>query len=53
MTAVYQNPDLNELLAKIEAYSAVVPHDEQHRRDIETAIGKLVMRLNDQKASKP
>jgi hypothetical protein len=50
MTQQFNNPDLNDLVAKIQAYEAKVPRDDQERRDFETAIGKLKMRLNDQKA---
>jgi hypothetical protein len=45
MTDVYQNPDLNRLVAMINAYSAKTPRDDQEARDFSLIIGKLVMRL--------
>jgi hypothetical protein len=45
MSGPYQNPDLNALVAKINAYSAKVPRDDQEARSFSLMIGKLVMQL--------
>jgi hypothetical protein len=50
MTQQFNNPDLNALVAKIQAYEAKTPRDDQERRDFEMIIGRLKMALNDQKA---
>jgi hypothetical protein len=54
MSGPYQNADLNALLDKINAYSALPPPpDDQGARDRSLIIGKLVMMLMSQGGSRP
>ena len=53
MSGPYQNDDLNALLAKINAYSAKTPKDDQEARSFSLMIGKLVMQLEALGGSKP
>jgi hypothetical protein len=51
--AVYQDETLNQLQARLDAYSAKVPKDDQEARDISLMVGKLVMQLMALKGTRP
>ena len=53
MTQTYNDPYLNELQARIDAYSAKVPKDDQEARSFSLAIGKLTMAIMALKGTKP
>jgi hypothetical protein len=53
MSGPYADPYLNELQKRLDALSAITPTDEQHRRDLETLRGKILMQILALRGSRP